>query len=99
MKKEVTMKERIASICAMIAEGRLSAERGQQMILELHQKRALRPGEVEEIYGLDAQTLAHWRCEKIGPRYAKLGHRTVLYQVEELDAFLASNRMETTGRV
>lgn len=39
------------------------------------------------------RTLQDWRVKGIGPPYSKLGRR-VAYDVRDLDAFLAANRVE-----
>lgn len=39
------------------------------------------------------RTLQDWRHRRVGPSYAKLGRR-VVYDVADLDAFLAANRVE-----
>ncbi len=36
------------------------------------------------------QTLARWRCEKIGPSYIKIGNR-ILYKGADLNKFLDQN--------
>lgn len=39
------------------------------------------------------RTLQDWRHRKIGPAYSKLGRR-VVYDLADLDAFLAAGRVE-----
>lgn len=43
--------------------------------------------------GVKSSTLCHWRWEKTGPRYLKVG-RAVRYRKEDLDAWLAAQQVE-----
>lgn len=52
----------------------------------------LRSAEVQELYGLSANTLANWRSKRTGPKYHKVGG-AVRYKVEDLDAFMESKRV------
>lgn len=50
--------------------------------------------------GLSPQTLANWRVRGLGPVYSRLGgtgRPRIVYLVEDLDAFLRSNRVQTSG--
>ena len=44
--------------------------------------------------GCRPQTLADWRCKKIGPRWYKVG-RLVKYAQAELDAYLVLRAQQT----
>ena len=47
--------------------------------------------------GVAKRTLQDWRCRKIGPAYSKLGagmRARIVYDVADLDAFLAAGRVE-----
>ncbi len=54
----------------------------------------LKSTEVQELYGISAQTLANWRSKKVGPKYHKVGS-SVRYKVEGLDKFMESKRIKT----
>ena len=40
---------------------------------KLSPKLFLKSTEVQELYGISAQTLANWRSKKVGPKYHKVG--------------------------
>ena len=40
-------------------------------------------------------TLAHWRCEGVGPAYIKIGLKTVAYRGADLNAWLTRRRVQT----
>ena len=50
------------------------------------EKRYLTPTEVQELYGLNKQTLANMRSLGKGPRYYKIG-RLVRYAVQDLEKY------------
>ena len=39
------------------------------------------------------KTLAHWRYQRIGPAYSKVGKR-ILYRGQDLNRFIDSNRVD-----
>ena len=50
--------------------------------------------------GLSDQTLANWRVRGLGPVYLRLGspgRPRIVYLVEDLDAYLRANRVQTSG--
>ncbi len=55
-----------------------------------------RPKDVEYEYGLTRKTLAYWRMEGMGPPFSNCG-KLVYYEREELDKFIASTKIHTTG--
>lgn len=57
-------------------------------------KKSLSAKQVEEVYGLDAGTLANWRTKGKGPEYIKVGGR-VLYMVDKLEAYLRQHKVRT----
>lgn len=61
---------------------------------------ALTAEEAATYLGLSRQTLANWRVHGVGPAYSRLGgagRPRIVYLVEDLDAFLRANRVETSG--
>jgi hypothetical protein len=58
------------------------------------QKMFLKSKEVEELYGLKAQTLANWRYQGVDPKYHKIGG-AVRYKVEDLNDFMEKGRIKT----
>ena len=63
-------------------------------IKKLSSKLFLKSTEVQELYGISAQTLANWSSKKVGPKYHKVGG-AVRYKVEDLDKFMESKRIKT----
>lgn len=49
--------------------------------------------EAAQFIGIKPATLEHWRWEKCGPRYLKLG-RAVRYRLEDLNAWLEAQQVE-----
>lgn len=61
---------------------------------------ALTAEEAAIYLGLSRQTLANWRVHGLGPAYSRLGgagRPRIVYLVEDLDAFLRANRVQTSG--
>ena len=54
--------------------------------------------EAAKFLGLRSSTLEAWRCQKRGPRYAKLGSR-VMYDQDELETWFASRSVLTVDSV
>ena len=50
--------------------------------------------EAARLYTLAVATLRNWRALKQGPRYVKLGKRTVRYRRSDLEAFVSSSQAE-----
>ncbi len=50
--------------------------------------------ELAVLIGKNERTLANWRCARTGPKYVKLGS-TVRYRVEDVEAWIAAQRVET----
>ena len=61
------------------------------MLNKQNPKKLLCEKEVERIYGLNFRTLQRERTNGVGIPYHKIGRR-VLYQVSDIEAFLASHR-------
>ena len=51
--------------------------------------------EAAERLNLSPKTLTRWRWKGVGPRWIKVGARTVRYREEDLQAFLEAGRQET----
>jgi hypothetical protein len=56
------------------------------------------PGDVEVICGLPRGFLASRRAVGNGPRYVKVGHRTIVYCVKDVREWLASHAVEPGAR-
>jgi len=54
--------------------------------------------EVEKVFGLDAGTLAKWRCQSRGPKYRKIG-RKVLYVFADVQEFLDRYIVQTQDSI
>lgn len=61
----------------------------------LRRKRALRPREVEILYGLDTSTLQLYRAEGRGPAFVQISPRVIRYRVQDIDNWLATLRVST----
>lgn len=70
------------------AQGRVSASRNH-----------LRSVAAAAYVGLSVSTLAKMRLRGDGPRYAKSGRRIVVYDVADLDAWLAGRKRHSTSEV
>ncbi len=46
--------------------------------------------------GIAVQTLARWRCEGTGPKYAKIGRR-VVYAADDLATWVRSRTVSSTS--
>lgn len=67
---------------------------GAAMVGMRDRRKTLKPGEVTEIYGLSSGTLANMRCRRVGPKFYKV-NRSVLYRVEDLEAWLTAHPVLT----
>lgn len=56
-------------------------------------KQWLSPQEVSREYGINMQSLARWRMEKLYLPFSKIG-RFVKYNRDDVERFLKSNRQE-----
>ena len=48
--------------------------------------------------GLSIDTLKRWRKIKTGPRFVRIGKKTVRYKLDELETFLRSKTEVTSGK-
>ena len=48
----------------------------------------LTPAEAAEILHCSPATLKDWRYKAIGPRYVRLGYRSIGYRPEDIQAFV-----------
>jgi len=60
----------------------------------MSKKPKLNTREAAQYLGVKPNTLEVWRCKHRGPRYIKLGSRTV-YDLDDLDDFVAANSINT----
>ncbi len=51
-------------------------------------KHWLSPAEAGKYIGIAERTLENWRAQGCGPKFSKVGHRTVKYHIDDCDAFL-----------
>jgi len=56
-------------------------------------KRLVSDTEAAPILGLSVQTLRNWRCINVGPRYVRIGDRTIRYDVGDLERYIAERRV------
>lgn len=61
------------------------------------EKRVLRTRAAAEYLGLSPSTLEKMRARGTGPRYLRLGGRSVGYDRGDLDAWLDGQRIDSTG--
>lgn len=64
---------------------------------QTNRKPVLTVKEAAEYLGLAQSTLNKWRCIGGGPEYLKLG-KVIRYRQSDLDAFLKSNRVQSTSQ-
>jgi len=62
------------------------------------EKKLLRPKDVEEIYSINAKTLANWRSLGKGPGYFKAGGK-ILYSPYELQKWLQKCKVKTIDSI
>ena len=67
------------------------------MNLSQSQKRNLRTGDAAQYLRLSVSTLAKMRLRGDGPVYSKAGPRIVVYDMADLDAWLAGRRRRSTS--
>jgi hypothetical protein len=90
----MTREEMEAAMAAVIRR-EMSAMPPEVVELEiLKRKEALTPGEVEKLYGLNANTLNKRRTNREGPAYSKDGDK-VLYTHPAVKKYLESGRQKT----
>jgi hypothetical protein len=52
-------------------------------------KRFATPPEISALYGVGIARLRKLRMQGVGPEFTKVGYRTVLYDIEKFEAWLA----------
>jgi predicted DNA-binding transcriptional regulator AlpA len=65
--------------------------------MELTKRRWMRTPQAADYVGLSASTFEKFRISGLGPSYHKAGPKVVLYLVEDLDAWLNSQRRKSTS--
>lgn len=60
---------------------------------------AVSANEAAAMLGVSSRTLANWRTLGIGPAFVRVGavHSRTLYRLDDLNAWLDNNRVETSG--
>ena len=62
-------------------------------------ERKLRPNEAAAFLGMSTSTLAKWRCYGLGPAFSRISRGICLYDISDLEAFVAERkRLSTSGR-
>lgn len=62
------------------------------------QERYLTTEQVSTMIGVTVETLNHWRCDKKGPDYYKVGGK-VVYAYKDVIAYMESRRVRCHRRV
>jgi excisionase family DNA binding protein len=57
----------------------------------------LTPEEVAKRLRVEKSTLQVWRTRGGGPAYTKVGHRTILYDLKDVEAFEAKRKYNNTA--
>ena len=57
----------------------------------------LKPTQAADYLGLKPSTLAKWRVLGEGPIYAKLGRKIVVYEIDDLDQWVAGQKRSSTS--
>ncbi len=60
-------------------------------------ERYLRPPQTAERLSVSQSTLAKWRLGGTGPRYSKLSRKLVVYDIDELDAWVRARQRRSTS--
>ena len=51
--------------------------------------------EAADFLGLSKSTLEHWRTVRTGPPFVRVGARSIRYRLEDLEAWLVEQTVET----
>jgi predicted DNA-binding transcriptional regulator AlpA len=57
----------------------------------------LLPEEVAGQLGVSRKALERWRCTGEGPRFVRLGHKTVRYRAEDVETFIGARVRVSTS--
>ena len=57
----------------------------------------LTPTAAAKFLGVTWETLKHWRRDKTGPRYYRVGHKMVRYTVADLMEWVAKHAIEAAA--
>lgn len=57
----------------------------------------LTPEDVAAQLGVSRKALERWRCTGDGPRFVRLGHKTVRYRMEDVETFVAERLCVSTA--
>ena len=64
---------------------------------KLSEKTLVSPKQVSERLLLSQSKLAKLRCSGMGPKFVKLGSRTVAYRVEDIESYIRENLQRSTS--
>ncbi|MDJ0390901.1 helix-turn-helix domain-containing protein [Roseomonas sp. E05] len=62
-----------------------------------HHPPLLTPEDVAAQLGVSRKALERWRCTGDGPRFVRLGHKTVRYRMEDVEAFVTGRLHASTA--
>jgi predicted DNA-binding transcriptional regulator AlpA len=60
-------------------------------------RRKMRPRDAASYLGASESTLAKWRLRGDGPPYSKCGPRLIIYDIADIDAWIAGRKRSSTS--
>jgi predicted DNA-binding transcriptional regulator AlpA len=76
-----------------------SPRKENDSVQSIAEPKLLTPKDVSEITGLSVETLAQWRSQKRGPKYAKISRNCVRYRQSDLDGWVSERIVRTDQEV
>ncbi|KAA2213203.1 helix-turn-helix transcriptional regulator [Teichococcus oryzae] len=62
-----------------------------------HHPPLLTPEDVAARLGVSRKALERWRCTGDGPRFVRLGHKTVRYRHQDIETFISARIVASTA--